>query len=247
MEKRRLREVILDQIEAKDLKVKDVIEKTGIPESYLDAVLNDKRDKLPAFPYIRIYLIKIAELLGMNASEVVAEYKREFSDKVSGSRDTLPRNRFALPSSRKRYLIVGGVLALIILTYTLTNSGFFGRPHLLLTMPPQDSEDVYVIETPVIQLAGQIESGDKLLINDQEIPVSSEGVFSLEYPLEPELNTIEFTVSRFLGKEIQVTRHVYYKEPQVAESSSLSPLEGVVAGETDEEAVSSTEAVTDQQ
>src|SRR3989344_227936 len=107
MEKQRLREVILDHVEAKNLKIEDIIERTGIPDQYLDAILHDKRDRLPAYPYVRTYLVKMAELLGLDAREFVAEYKNEFSNKISGASDKLPLNRFALPSARRRYLIGG--------------------------------------------------------------------------------------------------------------------------------------------
>lgn len=230
MEKRRLREVILDHIEAKDLKIIDVIEKTGIPEPYLDAILNDKRHKLPAYPYVRIYLVKIAELLGLNQADVIADYRREFGDKISGAADTLPANRFALPSSRKRYLIGGAVLALILLGYVISNSGFFGRPQLLLISPPQGGEEPYVVTSPTIELRGQIDSGDKLIINGQETPVGPGGVFSREYQLNPELNTIEFVVSRFLGKEIKVIRQVYYQVP-----TDVGAFEVEVASSTETE------------
>ena len=223
MEKRRLRESILDHIESKDLTVKDLIARSGIPEQYLDAILNDKRDKLPAFPYVRVYLIKIAAILGLNPEEIVAEYKAEFSNKISGSSDTLPANRFVLPSSRRRYLIGAAALLLIVLGYALSNSGFFGRPHLALTMPPAGASDPYVTTTSSITFEGQIDAGDKLLINNQVQPVTKEGIFSIPYQLQPELNTVEFTVSRFLGTSITIVRHIYYEEASSTAVRAIVP------------------------
>lgn len=212
MEKRRLRESILDQIEAKDLTAKDVVEKTGIPEQYFDAILNDKQSKLPAFPYIRAHLVKVAQLLGLNAEEVIKDYKTEFTGSVSGSADTLPGNRFALPSARRKYLIGGAVIGLLLLGFIFKSSGFFGQPKLTLLMPPIDSRDPFVVGTSTIILAGKIDPSDKLFINNQATPVSVEGVFSENYDLRPELNPIEFKVSRFLGRDLTIVKNVFYRE-----------------------------------
>lgn len=212
MEKRRLRESILDQIEAKDLSVKEVIEKTGIPEQYLDAILNDKIAKLPAFPYIRVHLVKVAELLGLKPNEVIADYKTEFTSLISGSADTLPGNRFALPSIRRKYLIVGGVIALVLLGFIFKSSGFFGQPQLTLIMPPIDSSDPYITTTSTITLAGKVDPSDKLYINNQLSTISADGSFSINYKLHPELNPVEFKVSHFLGKDLIVAKNIFYQE-----------------------------------
>ena len=211
----------MDNIEAKDLSVRDVVERTGMPESYLNAIINDHRDALPAFPYVRIYLIRLAEVLSLTPTEVIEQYKAEFNEKVSGAADMLPGNRFALPSSRRRYLIGGGICAVIILGYVLSNSGFFGKPSLALSMPPQNSGDPYIVNEASIQLVGQIQPGDKLLINGQAAPLTAEGSFTIEYPLSPELNTIEFMVSRFLGRQISVVKHVYYQEASTTVPTSV--------------------------
>lgn len=223
MEKRRLRESILDQIEAKDLRAQDLVERTGIPEQYLDAILNDTRQKLPAFPYIRVYLVKIAEVLGLNPADVIADYKAEFTSLISGSADTLPGNRFALPSARRKYLIGAGVIGLIILGFIFKSSGFFGQPHLSLVMPPIDSKDPFIVETSTIMLGGKVDSGDKLYINNQITPVLVDGSFAQKYELQPELNPIEFKVSRFLGRDLKVTKNVYYREATSTKELLMEP------------------------
>lgn len=233
MEKRRLRESILDQIESKDLTVKDVIEKTGIPEQYFDAIINDKRARLPAFPYIRVHLVRVAELLGLSPGDVIADYKAEFTGLISGSADTLPGNRFALPSDRRKYLIVAGVIGLLLLGFIFKSSGFFGKPQLQLTMPPIDSSDPFIVETSTIMLSGKLDTGDKLYINNQLSPVLVDGSFLISYPLQPELNPIEFRISRFLGKELRVVKNVYYRESTSTQEEPIVAPEAPVATPTD--------------
>jgi hypothetical protein len=235
MEKRRLRESILDQIEAKDLTVKDVIDKAGIPEQYFDAIISDRRDKLPAFPYIRVHLVKVAQLLGLDADEAIRQYKDEFINLRSGSADTLPGNRFALPSSRRKYIIGAGVIGLIILGFMFKSSGFFGQPKLTLVMPPIDSRDPFITESSTIVLAGRIDPSDKLFINNQATPVAVDGSFAQDYDLQPELNPIEFRVSRFLGRDLKVTKNIYYREPAGAAAEETVTEVGITASSSQSE------------
>jgi hypothetical protein len=193
--------------------MEELVKKTGIPEQYLDAIVNDIRTRLPALPYIRSYLVKMAELLGLPPTLLLDRYRKEFSEKTSGGADTLPGNRFALPSGRQRFFIGAGVVAAIIVVYIISRSGFFGAPHLAIDMPPPDKETFIVSGSSTIMLAGRVDPGDKLFINGQEVATGEDGIFSKEYQLLPELNIIEFTTKRFLGRELTVRRQVYYEEP----------------------------------
>ena len=209
---RRLRDIILDQCEAKEIRMEELVKKSGIPEQYLDAIINDVRTRLPALPYIRVHLTRIAIFLGLPPERLLSQYRKEFSDKQSGGFDALPGNRFALPSGTRRYAIIGGVVLLILVVVMISRSGFFGIPHLTISMPPAGS-DPFITNSSTILLSGKVDAGDKLLINGQDVATGNDGVFSSPYPLTPELNVIEFTTKRFLGRELSITRQVYYDEP----------------------------------
>jgi hypothetical protein len=170
-------------------------------------------------------LNRLADVLGIDREELLAAYKREFSEKFSGAADRLPANRYALPMNRRRYIIAGSVILGLILVLTVTRSGFFGSPELKLTMPPAEPNP-YIIDQQIIELKGSIDPKDTLRINGQEVAVAADGTFVRPYTLSPELNSIEFVVRRFLGKEIRVVRQVYYQgaatsTPAVSADSAL--------------------------
>ncbi len=209
MPKASLKNLLLDRLTLKELTPERTASLTGIPEQYIIAILEDKKDKLPPLPYIRGYLLKLADALEMSREEILQMYKNEFIEKVSGSADRLPGNRFALPSFKRRWIFIVLGLALIILGFSFSGR-IFGQPRLDLTMP-DPNENPYLVGSPTITLTGRIDPGDELLINNQPATVDATGAFSKEYRLDPELNTITFTVKRFLGKELTVTKQVYYK------------------------------------
>ncbi len=205
---RRLRDIILDQCEAKSLSLAEMIQKTGTPAGYVDAILNDVRSRLPGFPYIRIFLVRIAETLGLSAEVLIQAYKREFGEKISGLGDRLPSNRFALPSGRRRYLLILGALAGVVVTYGVLRSGLASKPALLIVVPPA-SADAFLTHSSTIQLAGRIGLSDTLLINGQAVPTDPQGNFTSDYQLLPEINLIEFSSHRFLGGTTSQLRQVY--------------------------------------
>jgi hypothetical protein len=218
---RSLRDIILDQCEVKELRIEDVVKKTGMPEQYLDAIINTVRTRLPAFPYIRVYLIRLAALLGIEQGLLLAKYKAEFSDKISGQGDTLPGNRFALRGGWRRYASLGSVIVGLIIVYGVSRSGMFRSPLLTIDNPPLGKEPFSIVSTASITLSGSIEPGDTLTINGQPLAPQQDGRFTREYQLAPELNIIEFKVKRFLGGEVEATRQVYYDKPSSTPATVL--------------------------
>lgn len=209
MPPRSLKSILADQLEAKDTTVEKVIDKTGIPEHYLRAIMANQTDRLPALPYIRAYLLAVADYLELDRNVVLEAYRTEFSGKMSGSADRLPGNRFALDRRNRKWIWISAlIIAGIFVAYSVLRSAFFGAPYFRLVNPPQDAE---IFETigPTILLAGTTESNGKLTINGELVPVRSDGSFEFEFPLSPELNTIEFKVERFLGKTLTVIKKVY--------------------------------------
>lgn len=223
---RKLRDIILDQCDAKDIRLEEVAKKTGMPEQYLDAIINNVRTRLPAFPYVRAHLVRLASLLGLPAEVLLEKYRTEFAEKVSGGSDMLPGNRFALPSGRRQYLIITAVITGLLIIYGISRTGFLGRPQLVITMPPV-GVDPFITASATIALAGSISGNDKLLINGQPVATDDQGAFLKEYPLTPEINIFEFSATRFLGREARVTRQVYYEEPPAAAAARAAPRESL--------------------
>jgi len=209
---RRLRDILADQCEAKEIRFEELAKKSGTPEQYLDAIMSNMRTRLPAFPYIRMHLVRIAELLDMPPELLLDAYRQEFSEKLSGAADTLPGNRFALPSRTRRYQIGGVIVVVFLFMYLIGRSGFLGRASIILDLPSIDSDPI-ITSSSTILLTGTVDLGDTLHINGQAVAVDSNGLFSREYSLSPEINIIEFSVKRFLGGSAEITRQVYYSEP----------------------------------
>ncbi len=207
-----LREILNEALELKDLDVKKLSEMTDIPIYYLSALSEGDFLKLPAAAYVRGYLMKVAEVLGIDKESLLRAYKQEISLgplKTSGSQDKLPLNRYAFkPFYRKTAIIVIIVLVLAAAAFVWKVDNFLGTPKIELFSPIVDN---MIVNSSSIKLTGKVNPRDKLVINNEEILSDKNGQFEKEISLQAGINTVEFKVKRLLGKEVTVMRQVIYQ------------------------------------
>lgn len=214
-----LKEIFNEALNLRSLDVKKLSEMTDIPVYYLSAFSSGDLRKLPASPYVRGYLTKIADILKVDSNSLLEAYKQEillWPAKSSGPEDKLPINRFALKSKRKITVIgaaAAGVLAILIFL-AFQFSGFLGNPKIEITNPV---ENIVTVTNPIIKLTGIINPQDKLTINNEEILAKSDGRFEKDFFLQSGINSVEFKVKRFLGKELTVPKIVIYAQETISD------------------------------
>lgn len=205
---KQLKDILKEQMQMKGLSLDRLTSQTGIAERHIVALLDNNGDKLPAAPYARGYLMKIASVLDLDGPELWRLYKNEITIKQSGPTDKMPENRYALKTINKKWVIAGVIIALFLI-YAISNiNRFIGKPAIEITNP---SSETTITPLNTILLSGRINPKDKLLIDGVEATPEADGSFSKEYSLEPGLNRIEFSVTRLLGGETAVTRQIIYQ------------------------------------
>ena len=208
-EQKTIKEVVGEAIGIRGFSVERLSSLTDVPERYLKAIFNEEPEQLPALPYVRGYLIKIAEVLNLDGDELWQVYKKNLNLKTSGEADKLPQNRFALKRFKKRNLIFA-ILGIFVIIFLFFKAGqFLGAPSLEINNP---SADNFITDISFIELRGLVDPQDKLMVNNEEIPTDKNGYFQKEFTLEPGINSIEFKVKRLLGKEVIITRKVIYQQ-----------------------------------
>ncbi len=203
-----LKEILKEQMQAKGLTFEKIKLQTGIAERYLMAFLEGQKDKLPAAPYVRGYLMTIAAILELNGKELWETYKDELTIKKSGPNDRMPINRFALKKASKNKIVIGLLVIFLIVYFTINANKVSGRPNLQIANPP---EATLTMASSTINLFGTVDVGAKLTIDGDEVLVDSTGHFQKIYALQPGLNLIEFSAKNLLGKEAKATRQVIYQ------------------------------------
>lgn len=212
------------KIKEQGLSLKKLSDLTGIALKHLENINSGNFDELPAAPYLHGYFIKLGQALNFDGEELWRHFKSEAEITTSGAKDELPKNRFLKKSPAKKVWL--GVLVLIIASYFgIRFSKILGQPSLVIFYP---EESLVSVSSSEITVRGSLAEGDKLTLNNEEVPVSAEGLWFKNFPLEPGLNVIEIRAKKFLGRETKVTRQVSYEPTlniNVPTSTEATPAE----------------------
>ena len=202
-------------MQVKGMTVMKLRQQTGIAERYLSAFLEDEPAKLPAAPYARGYLLRIAAVLDLDGNALWEMYRTSTDIKSSGPEDRMPENRFALRRLNRK-LIFGVAFGTLAVIYLVSNANrLLGRPSLTLTSPGPDTS---VTTASIVMVSGTIEPGNIVSVGGEEVSAESNGEFETQYRLEPGLNRITVsTENPIIGRKNEITRQVIY-EPGTQES-----------------------------
>ena len=206
--KKNLSEFLTEAMSSRGFNVQKLSEATNISEKYIINLIDENFSKLPPSPYVRGYLIKIAEVLEIENQQLLELFKEGNSIK-RGHIDYLPYNRFAIKPFNKKKVVIGIVLLFVIIYFIWRINDLVGIPEIKIIFP---TEETSIVNESIINLKGEIKNQfDKLTINGNEIFVEDNGKFSKDYNLQPGINEIEIKAKRFLGKEIKVIKKVIYQ------------------------------------
>lgn len=207
-DKKTFQEIFSEAVSLRGLNLERLAEMTGIPKNYLTAFISGDFNKAPSLPYARGYLMKAAEVLGIDGDYLWSAYKEEAVSGIKKS-DQLPINRFAPKKKRKKLILVAIISFFAIIYLAFEIDDLLGIPEIKINWPMDSGE---ITNEQFIKLNGTVSDFfDKLTINNEEIPVAKNGQFEKEFQLQPGVNKIEFKVKRFLGKEIKVEREIIYQ------------------------------------
>lgn len=221
-------EVLQDLMEKEHMNPDKLSEATDVPKRFIASLTNGDFDQLPARPYVRGYLFKIAEVLKTNPHRLWDVYRRSAEIAASGAKDRLPSNRFAATRVQPGW-IVGGILAvlfIVFLGFRLDN--ILGKPTLSVSLPERTSEKF-------ITISGKIAPGDRLTLNGEIIFPNESGEFKKEVQLVPGANLLKFRVERYLGRAAEYEYQVFYEPPP-------APAEALEQGTQPAQPNSTTEA-----
>ena len=200
--------MLTEVLKDKNISLAKLSELTGVSERFLGALVEEKYEKLPPAPYTRNYILKVADVLGVDGQKLWQEYQKKTQLKKSGLNDRLPLNRFSPKPLNKK--IIFALIIVILAGYLVFRYNFFlGNPTLSLLGQLAGSINPTVSESN-IKVEGRIKSGDQLMINKEIIYVDENGYFQKNTSLQPGLNIIQFQIKRFLGRETTITKQILY-------------------------------------
>lgn len=210
METASLKELLREHIEIKGLSPKKIADMTGIPDRYIEMLLEGDTSKLPPSPYVHGYIAKLSGILNFDKDTMWRLYQKESSLTKSGRDDRLPNNRFAMRAVSRGWIMGGFALAALVLFGGYNIYGIVASPELVITVPASEGSTV---AQETILLQGRTDPDYVVTVNGSEVYVGKDGLFQKEIRLQEGVNTVEFVARKFLGKETRIVRHVVYAIP----------------------------------
>lgn len=194
-------------IEIKGFNADKLANASGVPPHFIEQLINENFDRLPPAPYVRGYILKIAEVLNADGNDLWQDFQKENNFvKKSGENDRLPNNRFASKKISRKRVIFCGIIIIAAAYIAFRSDDFIGQPSLYLATPAIDE----ITSEPIIKLTGQVNPKDTLRINSEEVYIDKSGYFEKDFILQSGINNIEFKVKRSLGREIIENRRIIY-------------------------------------
>lgn len=202
--------VLIEAMRMKNMSLEKLTLATGISDRFLGHLMNDELEKLPAAPYTHGYLVKIADALGVDGEELWKEYLlRASSVRRSGKNDHLPPNRFVTPQFNRKAVAWGALLLVLAVFVVLRLPAFRGTPNFTIDLP-----DNFIATTSTLVIKGTMNPADQLTIDKEVVYPQNDGSFQKTVTLESnKFNPFNFTFKRFLGREVTVTKQVFYEAP----------------------------------
>ena len=178
--------------------LRDAEKKTGIAKRYLEYLEADDFYKLPGSTYTKGFLERYAEFLKLNPSKIIEKWRKEFSQ----SSDKKIPNILGIKNRPKsifdiKVYIIGAVVLLMFFYIGLSIKRVLFTSNLEILNPPQDlvTTESYLI------IAGHVDLGADVFINDQLIEQINEGNFEQGIKLSPGLNTIKISAKKKHSQE----------------------------------------------
>ncbi len=194
----------------------EVSEELRIQTKFLKALENSNYGAFGHPLHIKGFLKNYADFLGLDVSEVLAFWRREYREasefpEIRDVTKPLKEPRVIL-TPRKLFILITVVFVVGFLGYIFWQyRSIAGPPELQVSVP---SKDMIVSEAQVT-LKGEADPQATLTINGQEVSVDDSGEFSFDYVLSDGPNELVFKARNEFGKETVIKRALIYDAPRV--------------------------------
>jgi transcriptional regulator with XRE-family HTH domain len=204
---------------AKKLSIAQVEDRLKIQAHHLENFEADRFDALPEI-YLRGFLTRYAEFLGLEAGPLVGSILTERRIKQVSRSNAKPRRRLSPQRTlTPRRLAWSGLLALTLLSLPFVSRGIgvWADPPVIVFDPVFTDE-----RTGETLLKGHIDAESRLWAEGIEVPVKGDGGFSLRVILPSGPNRVDFEVKNRFGKRGATSKvlSVYPAQP----ASSTDPV-----------------------
>lgn len=216
-ERDRLGAILKKAREKKALDLSQIEKRLKIRKKYLEALEEENWKVIPGEVYLKGFLQKYAQFLGLDAQKILELYKKERAIQRQIEEEKKPSLPQPLKSPkivitpRLLFVFLGMVVFLTILSYIFYQfSSLIKPPFIEIYNPSQDTET----NQEIVYLEGKTQKGADLFINNQLITINEDGSFKTLVFLQNGMNVLKILARNEMGKETVVERRIFARLPQ---------------------------------
>jgi len=167
----------------KEWELSDISKKIKVSVKYLEAIENEQINCFPQEPYCSLIIKDYADYLGLNGTDILALFRRDFDQKRKTK--NIPKSTFSF--TPKFTFIVSIIFIILLFSIYLTSEYFkFHQPPKLKVNWPLEA----TVSSSVIEINGITNPESTIRINDDLIIINSDGSFQKKISLSSGKNTV---------------------------------------------------------
>jgi len=226
-ERDRLGAILKKAREKKALDLSQVEKRLKIRKKYLEALEEENWKVIPGEVYLKGFLQKYAQFLGLDAQKILELYKKERAIQRQIEEEKNPSLPQPLKSPkivitpRLLFVFLGMLVFLTVLSYIFYQfSSLIKPPFIEIYNPSQDTET----NQEIVYLEGKTQKGVDLFINNQLVTINEDGSFKTLVFLQNGMNVLKILARNEMGKETVVERRIFARLPQKSVAGGESQL-----------------------
>lgn len=197
----------------RNLTIEQAARSLGLAAKYLKALEANCFSALPGEIYIKNFIKKYAEFLGLKSSSLLDQYRAEKENQPINKKIKMRPSascRFSYLWSAPHFLRLTLALTIMVIVLSYLGwqiKGIFQPPALQIAGPAEG----FVSLDSNLKVLGQTAPETKVQINGKEIISNNQGSFEEKVDLHEGLNVITITAIKKYGQSTTVVRNVIYK------------------------------------
>lgn len=219
--KKTLSEIFKDVRTKRKISLSEAEVGTKVRARFLCAIEEGRWDTLPQSAYVRGFISAYSKFLELDTNEMLKLFnsemsfrKKEDSQKISYNQSIKETRVLVTPKLIAYSSVV--VLVLLMFSYIIYQLfSFAGAPDLKIISPQNN----IIMESDSLNLIGVTDIDTFVTVNDENVPVSSDGKFVLDLKLHRGVNVINVKAVNKAQKESSEVYTVEYK-PKTANSEN---------------------------
>jgi len=184
---------------------RELEEITKIKSSFIEAIENEKWQRLPSFSTVLGFVKSISSALGLDEKMTVAVLKRDYPPKklnINPKPDISSK-----PAWNPKLTFVLGISVIVLLIL-----GYLGFQYKKFTSPPQISvespTDGQIVDGNSVLVFGSTDVDVKITVDNQPVLVDENGKFSTDIQISPTTNEIVIVATSRSGKTTTIERKI---------------------------------------